>query len=514
MAKKVSENLFRLVKSLTPAEKRYFKIYVQRNSSGRESNYVRLFEAIDTQEIYNEEKLIKRFQKESFTKNFTITKGRLYETILRSLDVFHADSSVDAQLKRQLHCIEILYRKDLHDECLKELASAKRFATKYENYAALLDISMREKKIISATAYSGVSEKSLDKIHATDNLLFEKIKSISYLWNIKSKFFFLINKQGAIRNKKELSKFKQIIDNAVLENDHKDLSFETKDLFYHIYGAYYYAVGEYEKGYVYLKKHIHLVQSHTETIKEDPNKYVAILNNILNVCYLLKRYDEASEYLKKLRNITKLLPAGKSAHLEVKIFASSYNFELTVYIETGEFSKGVQLVPMIEKGLKKYEGKINQVQKILLYYNISVAYFGVEKYSEALAWTTKLLNDSNVAMTQDIYCFTKILNLIIHLELENNDFIPYAYKATFRFLNSKNRVYKFETVFLNFIGKIMKEKQPDLRKYYRELKEELLVLSDDPFEKPVFEHFDFISWVESKINKTPFKELFREKIKS
>jgi len=207
------------------------------------------------------------------------------------------------------------------------------------------------------------------------------------------------------------------------------------------------------------------------------------------------------------------LPAGKSAHLEVKIFASSYNFELTVYIETGEFQKAVLLVPAIEKGLKKYEGKINQVQKILLYYNISVAYFGAEKYSEALSWTNKLLNDSNVAMTQDIYCFTKILNLIIHLELENNDFMPYAYKATFRFLNSKNRVYKFETVFLNFIGKIMKEKQLDLSKHYKNLKDELLILSDDPFEKPVFEHFDFISWVESKIEKTPFRELFQKHLK-
>ena len=41
----------------------------------------------------------------------------------------------------------------------------------------------------------------------------------------------------------------------------------------------------------------------------------------------------------------------------------------------------------------------------------------------------------------------------------------------------------------------------------------MLLLSKDPYESRAFEHFDFISWLESKIEKRPFVEIVREKAK-
>ena len=45
------------------------------------------------------------------------------------------------------------------------------------------------------------------------------------------------------------------------------------------------------------------------------------------------------------------------------------------------------------------------------------------------------------------------------------------------------------------------------------LKKELLLLAKDPQERPAFDYFDFISWVESNIQKRPFKEIVQEKLK-
>src|SRR5437868_4913661 len=112
MSKKPSDNLFRLIRSMNKPEKRYFKIYASRHSSEK-NNYMKLFEALDNQKQFNEELLLKKFQKESFVKKFPIAKARLFDTVLRSLDAFHANSSIDAQLKRQLHFAEILYKKSL-----------------------------------------------------------------------------------------------------------------------------------------------------------------------------------------------------------------------------------------------------------------------------------------------------------------------------------------------------------------------------------------------------------------
>jgi hypothetical protein len=54
MSKPVSDQLFRLIKSLTTAEKRYFKIFASRHSIGGKNEYVNLFDAIDKQSKYDE----------------------------------------------------------------------------------------------------------------------------------------------------------------------------------------------------------------------------------------------------------------------------------------------------------------------------------------------------------------------------------------------------------------------------------------------------------------------------
>jgi hypothetical protein len=145
--------------------------------------------------------------------------------------------------------------------------------------------------------------------------------------------------------------------------------------------------------------------------------------------------------------------------------------------------------------------------------NLAAAYFGAEKYSLALKWNNKLLNDVSIDESQDLHCYGQILSLIIHIELKHDDFIPHAFKSTHRYLSSRNRVYKFENVFLDFVGKILKTKsREEQTKYYKELKAELEPLEKDPFEKTVFENFDFVSWVDSKIKRIPFREIVEEKV--
>ena len=51
---KATNELFDLIKSLSPSEKRAFKIFASRHVLGEENSYVLLFEAIDNLEVYDE----------------------------------------------------------------------------------------------------------------------------------------------------------------------------------------------------------------------------------------------------------------------------------------------------------------------------------------------------------------------------------------------------------------------------------------------------------------------------
>jgi hypothetical protein len=51
----------------------------------------------------------------------------------------------------------------------------------------------------------------------------------------------------------------------------------------------------------------------------------------------------------------------------------------------------------------------------------------------------------------------------------------------------------------------------DLRSAFADLREHLIPLTTNPYEKRAFVYFDIISWLESKIQARPVKEVIREK---
>lgn len=508
MSNKVSNQLHQLIKSLTKAEKRYFKLYSSRHTIGEKNNYQIIFDAIDKQSVYDEDAILRKFKKEAFVNKFSITKNRLYETILKSLDAFHANSSIEAQLKRQIHCAEILYKKSLYKQSAKQLRSAKKIAYKYEKHTSLLEIFMWEKLLIEKDNYTSTGKNELAEILDQDQLILDKIRNYSQFWNIKSRLFQILHQQGRARSADELSRFKNIIDNILLTSEDRALYFETQYLYHHIYSAYYFGTGDYPHCYDHLTKLVKHIENNKDKFKEEPNIYFSVLTNIIYVGSQLKAYKEVFGYLEKLRSLPETLVLNSNEDLDIKLFSSTHSIELTLHAITGQFDKGLALVPKIEEGFRIYGEKINSVRRAYLEANIAILYFCDEDYNQALKWSNQLLNNADIDKTLDIFCFTQILNLLIHLELGNKRLAPYALKSAQRYLQTRNRVYRFESVMLAFINKALKSKSDsDLNVLYVKLAEELEELKTDPFEKAAFEYFDFVSWVRSKIENRPYKEV-------
>jgi hypothetical protein len=513
MSKQSSDHLFRLIKSLTTAEKRYFKIFAGRHSIGGKNEYVNLFDAIDKQENYNESRLITLFKNSTFGHSPAIAKNRLYETVLKSLHAYHADSSVDVELQRLMHSTEILFKKSLYDESRKTLMRARKIAQKYEKHYTLLEIHKWEKRLIEKDSYMGSNIEDICEMHAVDLDLLEKVNNYTEFWYIKSRLFLLLNKKGKVRDSTELNNFKTIIDNTLLKNEAKALSYETRYLYYHIYSAYYFGIGDYKNSYVYIRKHLELIEQNSELFQEEPNKYFAVLSNMIYLCTQLRKFDEIPVYLAKLKDIPRSNVKKMNEDLEIKLFSSTYSAELSLYIQTGEFEQALTLVNEIETGLKKYKNKISKIRIAFFSFNIAIVYFALGDYSGALKWINQLLNDSDIDSSQDIHCMGRILNLIIHLEVGHSDLIPYTFRSTQRYLSKRKRIYRFESVFLHFINKLSRaDSSLSIKNCFQSLRPDLQALIKDPFEKSVFEYFDFITWVEGKYLGLPFREMVRKKI--
>ncbi len=499
MSKHASGYLYRLLKSLTKAEKRYFKIFASRHTIGERNDSLVLFDAIDSMKEYDEKCFLGIFRQNKFQTRPAIAKARLYELTLKSLDAFYSDSSIDVEIRKLLHYAEILFKKSLYDECRKIISKAKKIGEKHQRFSALLDIRKWENRLIEKDSYAGLSFDEITESLDEELKILEELKYYSEFWYIKSRLLMMLNKQGKVRDNKEVAGFKKIIDNTLLKGKEQSLSYEARYLYYKIYSAYFFGIGDYEHAFRYLKKHIDLIEENAEVFNEEPNKYFAVLSNIIYVCTQLKKFKDVHKYLAKLKSLRSALEEEMTEDLGIKFFATSYSAELSSYIQSGRFDKALAIVPEIETGFAKYKSKINKVRAAFFYFNLSVVYFSCGNFSKALYWINQLLNDSSLDEHADFYCFAKIFNLIIHLEMGNNDLLPYAVKSTLRYFEKRNRIYRFESLFFDFINSIQKAKNSKEEfESYRHLHSELDSLSKDPFEKTVFEYFDFLKWAESK----------------
>lgn len=509
MSNKASNNLHELIISLNKSEKRYFKVFSSRHTIGEQNSYIKLFDFIDKMVDYDEEKVFSHFKGQAFLNKFSITKARLYNNILKSLDTFHSTSSIDAQIFRSIHSAEILYNKGLYKQAEKILHSAEKQARKHENFNLLLEIKEKQKKLIENELYTDVKASEITKMYQDETRIVEEISTFHKLWNVKSLLFQEINRNGKVRDENETLKLKELVEQIKLITK-EDSSTKCRYLFHHIQSAYYFSVNDLGLSHYHLNAIIDLLETDQTLLKQQPNLYFSSLTNFIYISTKLKKYDLAQAHLSKLKELSN---PGKNIDLDIKYFSSTMSLELSLLAEKGQYQQAIELIPQIEEAYRLYADHINSLRKAHIDFQVAVIYLGLGEYNKALGWINNILNENKIDQKQDIFCFAQLINLILHFELENSRFLPYAINSTKRYLKNRNRIYKFEEIFLKLISQLSKTTNIfDLQEKLAPIEEQLIDLKNDPKEQVVFEYFDFLTWVRCKLSNESFIELKRREI--
>jgi len=250
-------------------------------------------------------------------------------------------------------------------------------------------------------------------------------------------------------------------------------------------------------------------------MKELPKRYIRALNNVLYTYLAEKVWDKTLSIIEKMKDL-ETKQGFESIDIQLKLFTLPFNAELNIFISKGEYAKAIkQVVPEILERLNRFNGKVNKEEEMLFYYNISRAYFFTEDLKGALRYINLVLNENKPGLRDDVYTFARLVNLIIHYELNNLDLLEYNIKSTKRFLTINKRDYKFETVFIQEMRKLTKCKtQEKLKDQFIEFKKSLLTVLQDPYEKIALDYFDFLIWLDSKINNQSFVKLMLLKAKN
>ena len=506
---KESDDLFLLIKSLTKNEKGYFKKVANLHSIGGKNKYVIIFDAIEKQKAYDEEALLTKFSSEKFVRQFHVAKNYLYHLILKSTEQYH--NTIDITLRSSLSNIEFLFNKHLYKQAQKLVNKAMQLAVKYERFAALIEIYSIQSKLSRQTIHSSIKQKDWDDLLAAEILNIEKINNLTqyrqmhYSMHIK---MLLEGRSSQTKTKSSDNSLKNIITNPLLSSEKKALSDQGKIYFYACKSSYYHLMNDNESALLNAKKLVEHFESKSELMNDNLKAYQIAISNVIASSINVKKYKDVYVYIEKLKSSDQ-----NSKNSTYKNFFFIHQMLLTVHINLGKFSESVALIEKIQNELqnKKFD-VFHKQHEAAFNYLYAYAYFGAGNYSKANTYLNKILNDSG-KLQGDYYTFAKIFNIVIHYELGHFDLLESLIKSTYRYLFKKNKLLRFESLFLTFMRKTLPKtnSKKELLQAFTKLKNELTKLSNDPKEELAFSYFDLIAWLNSKINKESFAVAYRKR---
>lgn len=484
-------NLFLLIKSLTKAEKRYFKL--QAAVGGDHKNYLRLFDFIDKQKEYDEQAVKRRFKDEAFAKQLHVTKIYLNKLILRSLRNFHANASIDSELKDLLRDIEILFKRELFDQCQNSIAKAEEIASSHEKHYSLLEIYDWKRKLALLRSRAGKSRDEVNEAIALENLSLKKLQTVNEYWDLTINQFNSRLLSGGSNNRK------QLLSHPLLKNVKAADTLQAKSLYYFILQTQYYFRGNLSKAERSVTDLIELLEAHPERIKENPSSYITALNNKIGVCLRAKKLEAIPELLAKIRIIPQKYGLKPRSPLAVKTILQTYNVELEMYRDSGDFERGIARIDEIKSYLKKPNRFIPADYKLMLYYQFAYLYFMKKEYKDSLYWLNELFRAKLGIVRQDILSYARFLNLIIHFELGNITVLKYAVDACRRFLKKRGKPRAFENVLLKFFSRLSMAHPDNYAALFERLKTDLFSSADIVEIENALDYLNFREWIEGRL---------------
>lgn len=511
MSNKSQDHVHRLIRAMSSQEKRYFKLFIARTANQGHNNHQVLFDAISEQEEYDESVLLSRFKEEAFTHRFAITKRRLYEAILRSLDAFHAEHSVDARLGRILHQVRILYDKALYDDAAKMLHSAIRVARQHDRHHALLAALEWERRLAEQDNYGQVGLAEVERLGSIATALREDLAELDGLWDIKSRLFLSLYRTGQVRSQRMRQAVDDVLADPLLQEAGSSRTARARYLRHHIRGAAAFAMGDLEGCRTHLAHNHVLLDQERERFLNEPNLVLSVLGNLAYVCAALGRFSEAFERLKDFRQAPAVWEMAENEDLDLKLFATSMSLELGIHLRMGRPDLALSLVPSIDRGLSRYGARLGALRRASFQYQLAYTHFLMGKHDQALRWNNALLDGIVSDDGSDLAVAGRCLYLVLLFETGKRDLIPYALRNMERYLQSRDRVHRFEPMLMNLVRNLCKSTPEMGRRPEERFRDALIPLLEDPFERAALEQFDAMSWVQARMEGRPLQAVVQER---
>lgn len=511
MPKENHDHLHRLIRSMSRAERRYFKLFAERHMVGGQSMNSALFDVIAAQPVYDEQEVRRRFKGAAFLRRYTVTKHRLYDTVLASLEAFHANGSVEARMRRYLHRIELLHQRGLHADGDRLLGTLRTMAEGAGRASILLEVLDHERRAMERAHYEGVAAADVDRWRAAVAAVHAACEQENELWTLKSRAFMLLYHQGKARTEADAGALRALLADPALADAARPEQPRGRFQWHHVRSALFFALNDLVACERELSANEALMQQESRCFDDEAHLRLSVLSNLAYVRMRLGRYEEALDGLRRFKQLPAMLPTVPSADLEVKVFAMGASLELVVLCRMGRFDRAMERLPEMTVRMEELDGHLSLIRKAGLRSQAAWACLGAERPADGLRWCRDLLNGRGIESHEEVYVLGRLLNLLLLLETGKYDLLKYDLRNVERYLRTHGRDHAVEQALLHYIRACIKRGKGADPQAAAELLNTLTALEGQPMEEAAFDHFDPGCYALSRARGIPMAQAARER---
>ena len=453
---KPSRDLFALIQSMSPREKRLFRLRAKDMRRETDSNFLILFNLIASQTEYDEQQVKAKLAGAACLGQFTRAKNYLYDRILKTLRQFHEEKSARGRCLAVLEGVEVLTRRQLYAQAAKKLKTGLRIANNYaltDQVPALLawqrNLLKRQNVPKLAEALEALEKKEADAIR-----LLQREQQLRALYD---RFLVLSKKRRGPKpnaGETEAATLARLRTHPALAYPASQLTFNAK-LAHHLCLALYHRLrGEIVAAHARYREVRCTWEAHPKLLAAFPDRYLRAVSAFLYSCHSIAEYSEFAPLLERIEQDASLSGVDKT-----RIRVMSYNLRLLYQLNQPQLRPAPTLTAALANELT--ETRLPLSLWISATINLALYHFMREDFRNSSKWFRAVLALPRGKEGADLREFARLLLLFNFYELDHLDLLAYELKAFHRFLQTQHSINPLETAVRKFFRYI--DRHPGIR---------------------------------------------------
>lgn len=365
-----------------------------------------------------------------------------------------------------------------------------------ENLALARTMSNPVKEIQALDSFISYAQRTADPVllQQYELQLKKSTRSFLNLMEVQSAFrelalFYTDN--YPIRNQQTLARLNKIGKQKVMQRESNMDSPLAHIFYYNFYTYLNFWRGDFTDAFKFAKKRHDYVLNHKQQVNQYESYRLNSMELLIMCCIKLKKFSEAIAYFNELKELCTKAPDTRKLLLLHACFSSlnaAYQWK-----EATEKERQRSLIFFIQN--KDYSPVISDSM-----INLAYACFRHKEYTHVLTLLNHIISDKYAFHHSVLQTEARVLGLLTHYELKNYLLIEYMVTNTKRFLRHEKKLFPLENAVMNGIRHLPdKINERDMLTALKKLKENLIQIRKNPFERNAMSSFDFVGWIEEKL---------------